>query len=114
MVEVYDAPGDCPLRGNGQHGDEVRLGPAAREHLRARQRPGGAFAVHSRGATPRRAARADRPFGHARAEPRRGRGRDPGDVSLTTNAEANIKHRTNLMIEDSEAVRGYGSDPGPL
>ena len=68
--------------GDGQHADEVRLGPAAREHLPDRQRPGGAFAVHSRGAAPRRAARPDRPFGHARAEPRRGRGRDPGDVSL--------------------------------
>jgi len=33
-VDVYDdAQNDCILRGDGQHADEVRLGPAAREHL---------------------------------------------------------------------------------
>jgi hypothetical protein len=52
------------------------------EGVPPRQCSGRAFAVHSHGAAPRRAPRPDRPLGHARAEPRRGRGRDPGDISL--------------------------------
>jgi hypothetical protein len=62
---------------DGQHADEVRIGPPSREHLRART--GGPFAVHPCGATPGRAARPEL-FG-ARTEPRRSRGRNLGDFS---------------------------------
>jgi hypothetical protein len=56
MIDVYDAGGLRPSR-DGQHADEVRLGSAAREHLRGRQRPNRTFAAHSRGAAPRCSAR---------------------------------------------------------
>src|SRR5262245_59206785 len=70
-----------PSRGD-EHADEVRLGPATREHLPRQCR--GTFAVHSRGAKPRRAARfSQRPIDYARKEPRRDRMRDPDDVSAS-------------------------------
>ena len=52
----------------------------------------GAFAVHSRGAKPRRAARfPERPIDHARTEPRRDRMRDPDDVSLSGDSFAEAR-----------------------
>jgi hypothetical protein len=82
VVDVYDAPGDCGLRGTDNMQMRFASGLPHASIWAQGNVPVGAFAVHSRGATPRRAARAGRPFGHARAEPRRCRGWDPDYVSL--------------------------------
>ena len=60
MVDVYDAPGDCGLRGTDNMQMRFASGlPHASICAKATSRR--AFAVHSRGAAPRRAARPDRP-----------------------------------------------------